>query len=53
MIGKIVAGVTAMLLALWIAVPTANRIERERAELESAEPSASDDPVDPVTPNLA
>ena len=32
MIGKVVAGVTAMLLALWIAVPTAKRIERERAE---------------------
>ncbi|WP_231750866.1 ethanolamine utilization protein EutH [Mycobacterium sp. NAZ190054] len=40
MIGKIVAGVTAMLLALWIAVPTAQRIERERAELDAQESDA-------------
>lgn len=37
MIGKIVAGISAMLLALWIAVPTAKRIERERGELVAAE----------------
>ncbi|WP_299558456.1 ethanolamine utilization protein EutH [uncultured Mycolicibacterium sp.] len=36
MIGKITAGVTAMLLALWIAVPTAKRLEREQAEAEAA-----------------
>ncbi|ANI42885.1 MULTISPECIES: ethanolamine utilization protein EutH [Mycobacteriaceae] len=54
MIGKIVAGVTAMLLALWIAVPTATRIERERAELDSVDPSSEDDDrVDPVAPNHA
>ncbi|OMB99057.1 ethanolamine utilization protein EutH [Mycobacterium sp. NS-7484] len=35
MIGKVVAGVTAMLLALWIAVPTAKRLEREDAEIET------------------
>ncbi|MET4429338.1 ethanolamine utilization protein EutH [Mycolicibacterium sp. 624] len=37
MIGKIVAGITAMLLAVWIAVPTAQRIERERAQQEAEE----------------
>jgi ethanolamine transporter len=35
MIGKIAAGVTAMLLALWIAVPTAQRLEREHAEADA------------------
>ena len=42
MIGKVVAGVTAMLLALWIAVPTAKRLEREDAEAEIE--AADDDP---------
>ena len=42
MIGKVVAGITAMLIAVWIAVPTAERIEREReladrAELDTAQ----------------
>jgi ethanolamine transporter len=47
MIGKIVAGITAMLLAVWIAVPTAQRIERERAQ-EDAEKADKVDDVDGV-----
>lgn len=43
MIGKIVAGLAAMLLALRIAVPTARRIEREAAAAEAAE-AERDDP---------
>ncbi len=52
MIGKVVAGVTAMLIAAWIAVPTAQRIERERelaevaaAEAELAESDSNDEHV--------
>jgi ethanolamine transporter len=49
MIGKIVAGVTAMLLAVWIAVPTAQRIERERAQEEAEDAEVLDGDVDEVT----
>ncbi|WP_197373214.1 ethanolamine utilization protein EutH [Mycolicibacterium baixiangningiae] len=52
MIGKIVAGVTAMLLALWIAVPTAKRLERERAESDKPD-AVEDDNADPVEPQHA
>ena len=49
MIGKIVAGIAAMVLAVWIAVPTAQRIERERAQEEADERARRDaDEVDDV-----
>jgi ethanolamine transporter len=56
MIGKVVAGVAAMVLAIWIAVPTAQRIERERAEAAELEKAAeADDDADEgaVEPNRA
>lgn len=37
MIGKVVAGILAMVIAVWIAVPTAQRFEREEKEREAAE----------------
>lgn len=50
MIGKVVAGVTAMVIAVWIAVPTAQRIEREReiAAAESGDDEAQDEPTPEV-----
>jgi hypothetical protein len=38
-----------MLLALWIAVPTAKRLERERAESEDSD-GVEDGNADPVEP---
>ncbi|BCI52260.1 ethanolamine utilization protein EutH [Mycolicibacterium litorale] len=49
MIGKIVAGLIAMLLALRIAIPTAKRIEREQVAAEEADgvAAAGEDSDDP------
>ncbi|MGE0218302.1 ethanolamine utilization protein EutH [Mycolicibacterium sp.] len=47
MIGKFVAGVVAMLIAVWIAVPTAQRIEQEREQAAAAEAALAERELDP------